>query len=60
MELKIDQLKVSRVLSIIENNTDEARKIIDKLPQRDYFVIGVTGARSRNHPNRPPCMYECS
>ncbi|PIJ63431.1 transporter [Mesotoga sp. H07.pep.5.3] len=44
MELKIDQLKVSRVLSIIENDTDEARKIIDKLPQRDYFVIGVTGS----------------
>ena len=44
MKPGIDQLKISRSLSIIENDTDSARKIIGGLPARDYCVIGVTGS----------------
>jgi len=44
MKPGIDQLKISRSLSRIENDTDSARKIIGELPARDYCVIGVTGS----------------
>jgi LAO/AO transport system kinase len=41
---KIDQLSVSKSLSLIENNTHSAREMIGELPERDYCVIGITGS----------------
>jgi len=56
---KIDQLSVSKSLSLIENNTHSAREMIGELPERDYCVIGITGSTGGRQvfSHRPSCVH---
>lgn len=37
-------LEVAKKISIIENDHSKAKEIIDELPEKSYFVVGITGS----------------
>lgn len=53
---KDGQLHIAKSLSVIENDRQRAREMIESMPEREYFVVGITGSPGAGKSSLTDCL----